>query len=98
MPSPRSCAQSVPPRAHTLGPGLRLREISRAQLSRLWTIDRRERIEGLYSVRAGRLHLSEEVIDVPGWPPGESVPADEHHRAALAREPLDLHLILPIGQ
>ena len=72
-----------PPARHALAPRFQLHELGVADLPRLWTIDRRERIEGLYSVAAGKLQLDEAKIEVRDWPAEEIEPADLRHRAAL---------------
>lgn len=49
---------------------LRLRPLRRDEIERIWTLDRRERIERIYELRDGALRLRAARIDVPGWPPG----------------------------
>jgi predicted N-acetyltransferase YhbS len=48
-----------------------IRPLSRDRLGDLWSIDRRETVERVYRVEAGRLVLVREHHDVRGWPPGE---------------------------
>ena len=38
----------------------------------IWQIDRREGIENVYYLRAGKLVLESEYYDMQGWPPGEA--------------------------
>jgi len=49
----------------------RIHELARDQVLSLWSIDRRERIDRVYSVDAGELVLRDEHHEVRGWPPGE---------------------------
>jgi predicted N-acetyltransferase YhbS len=48
-----------------------IRELARAEVERMWEIDRREVIEKVYHLRDGRLILEAEFFDMQGWPPGE---------------------------
>ena len=48
------------------------RELSRAEIPQVWSIDRSELIEGLYRFRNGTLTLHPEHIEVAAWPPGEA--------------------------
>jgi predicted N-acetyltransferase YhbS len=48
-----------------------IRELTRAEVERVWEIDRREVIEKVYHLRDGRLILDAEFFDMQGWPPGE---------------------------
>jgi predicted N-acetyltransferase YhbS len=48
-----------------------IRELTRAEVERVWEIDRREVIEKVYHLRDGRLILEAEFFDMQGWPPGE---------------------------
>jgi predicted N-acetyltransferase YhbS len=48
------------------------RELARAELQRIWEIDRREVIDNIYYHEGGRLVLKPEHYDVQGWPPGEA--------------------------
>jgi predicted N-acetyltransferase YhbS len=47
------------------------RELSRAEVEQVWTIDRAEVIEAVYYYEDGGLVLKPEHWDVSGWPPGE---------------------------
>jgi len=49
-----------------------LRELTRAEVERVWEIDRREVIEKVYHLRDGRLILEADFFDAQGWPPGEA--------------------------
>src|SRR5512146_1386022 len=48
---------------------LEFRELERAEIDRIWTIDRREHIAGIYRLVDGRLQLEAHDVDVPGWDP-----------------------------
>lgn len=48
-----------------------IRPFERDELPLLWSIDRAERIGGLYSLVGGELVLAPKQIDAKGWPPGE---------------------------
>ncbi len=47
------------------------RELTRAEVSHYWDIDRREVIDNIYYLIDGELVLKPEHYDVQGWPPGE---------------------------
>jgi predicted N-acetyltransferase YhbS len=47
------------------------RNLARAEVTRLWEIDRGEVIENIYYLEEGKLVLKPEHYDVRGWPPGE---------------------------
>ena len=47
------------------------RILTRDEIRDVWTIDRSEVIEGLYSLENGSLQLRPVHHDVQGWPPGE---------------------------
>ncbi len=47
------------------------RQLTRAELDLIWTIDRAEVIEAIYYLRDGALVLQPEHYDMTGWPPGE---------------------------
>lgn len=51
--------------------GVVARELARAEVRDLWTIDRAERVERVYRHRDGALVLAPELHDTRGWPPGE---------------------------
>jgi GNAT superfamily N-acetyltransferase len=51
--------------------GLIARTLTGGEISLLWKIDRRERIDRIYVIRDGILGLEPAPFDVPGWPPGE---------------------------
>ena len=48
---------------------LEFRELERAEIDRIWTIDRREHIATSYRLVDGALQLEAHDVDVPGWPP-----------------------------
>ena len=48
------------------------KELSRDEITRIWQIDRSEKIEAVYSFVNGSLVLKPERYDVKGWPPGEA--------------------------
>jgi len=48
---------------------MELRALARDEIERIWTIDRRERIENIYRLEAGALRLEPHAITVPGWHP-----------------------------
>jgi predicted N-acetyltransferase YhbS len=55
----------------TASKGLKFRELERAEIDRVWTIDRREHIANIYRFIDGELRLEALNVDVPGWPPDE---------------------------
>ncbi|MCL5995678.1 MAG: GNAT family N-acetyltransferase [Chloroflexi bacterium] len=48
------------------------RELSRAEVERVWSIDRSEVIDHIYYFENGGLVLKPEHYDMHGWPPGEA--------------------------
>ena len=48
------------------------RELRRDEIALVWTIDRRETIDGLYHLEDEKLILRREHIEVAGWPLGEA--------------------------
>ena len=48
---------------------MEFRTLARDEIERVWTIDRRERIDNIYRVITGELRLEPHNFDVPGWPP-----------------------------
>jgi predicted N-acetyltransferase YhbS len=46
--------------------------LSRGEIPHIWTIDRREVIENIYTLQDGELRLKPDYFDVRGWPPGEA--------------------------
>ncbi len=50
---------------------MRIRELEREELGRIWSIDRTEVIDEVYRRVGDRLVLEPEHHDVRGWPPGE---------------------------
>lgn len=48
---------------------LEFRELKRAEIDRIWTIDRREHIANIYRLVDGGLQLEAHDFDVPGWHP-----------------------------
>jgi len=51
---------------------IRGRNLSRDEIATIWTIDRREIVDGRYVLENGRLSMQPFHFDVPGWPPGEA--------------------------
>jgi hypothetical protein len=51
---------------------LTARKLLREEIERVWTIDRGEVIENVYSSENGTLVLRPEHHNVKGWPPGEA--------------------------
>lgn len=49
---------------------MELRPLRRDEIERIWTLDRSERIEHIYELRDGTLHLRDAPFDAVGWPPG----------------------------
>lgn len=49
---------------------MEIRELTRDEIGLIWTIDRAELVESLYSIERGKLALHEERYDMRGWPPG----------------------------
>lgn len=49
-----------------------LRPLARAEISLIWTIDRAETIDGIYTLVDGALELRPEHFEAHGWPPGEA--------------------------
>ena len=48
-----------------------IRELARLEVSSVWSIDRAELIENIYTCEDHELVLKRERYDVKGWPPGE---------------------------
>jgi GNAT superfamily N-acetyltransferase len=48
---------------------LEFRELNRAEIDQIWTIDRREHIANIYRLVDGGLQLEAHDFDVPGWHP-----------------------------
>lgn len=48
------------------------RQLSRNEIREIWTIDRSEVIEAVYSLEHGALVLRPQHFEVRGWPPGEA--------------------------
>lgn len=48
-----------------------LRRLRRDEIELIWTIDRREVIDHIYTLRDGELVMHAEHYDMAGWPPGE---------------------------
>jgi predicted N-acetyltransferase YhbS len=48
------------------------RELLREEINAIWTIDRREVIEAVYTLQDGALALKPATYDMQGWPPGEA--------------------------
>lgn len=51
---------------------MELRTLARDEIELVWSIDRREVIEGIYRLRGGELTLEPAYFDMGGWPPGEA--------------------------
>jgi predicted N-acetyltransferase YhbS len=51
---------------------INFKELRRDEIERVWSIDRRERIEAIYKLVDGALALTHQLIYVEGWPPGEA--------------------------
>lgn len=49
-----------------------LRQLTRAEVPQVWTIDRAELIDAIYTLRDGALLLEPAHFDMRGWPPGEA--------------------------
>ena len=47
------------------------RQLTRAEIPLIWSIDRREVIENFYHLENGALVLRADHVEVAGWPPGE---------------------------
>ena len=50
---------------------LEFRRLRRAEIERIWTIDRREHIANIHRLVDGTLQLETLDVDVPGWPPDD---------------------------
>ena len=50
---------------------MRIRELDRAQVSEVWSIDRAEVVDRVYRHEGDELVLKPEHCDIKGWPPGE---------------------------
>jgi GNAT superfamily N-acetyltransferase len=48
---------------------MEFRTLAREEIGRIWTIDRRERIDNIYVLVDGDLRLEPHNFDVPGWHP-----------------------------
>jgi predicted N-acetyltransferase YhbS len=48
-----------------------MRELTRAEIADVWTIDRQEVIDALYVLENGQLVLRPQHWEIDGWPPGE---------------------------
>ncbi len=48
------------------------RKLARDEITRIWTIDRREVIEAVYTMEGGALALRPTYYDMQGWPWGEA--------------------------
>ena len=49
-----------------------IRTLARDEITQIWTIDRSEVIERIYTMRDGALVLQPHFFDAHGWPPGEA--------------------------
>ena len=50
---------------------MKIRELHREEIEKMWAIDRGEVIENIYYFQNGTLVLQPEHYDLQGWPPGE---------------------------
>lgn len=50
---------------------MEIRELEREEIESVWTIDRREVVDAVYTFEDGQLVLKPQHWDIPGWPPGE---------------------------
>jgi predicted N-acetyltransferase YhbS len=48
------------------------RELRRQEIEKVWSIDRSEVIDNIYTVADGELALKPDYFNVRGWPPGEA--------------------------
>ncbi|USP48403.1 GNAT family N-acetyltransferase [Alcaligenes faecalis] len=69
----------------SLASGLSLRPLQETELNLLWSIDRSERIDGLYELRDGVLHKQAADIDLRGWPEGDPEKYHPEHEDAFHR-------------
>ena len=60
-------------------PGVKIRELARAEIGSIWSIDRAEVVDRVYRRVGDELVLEAEHHDVRGWPPGEA----EHYGPIL---------------
>ncbi len=51
---------------------MHIRTLARDEIEQLWTIDRAEVIERIYTLQNGQLVLRPDYFDARGWPPGEA--------------------------
>jgi predicted N-acetyltransferase YhbS len=49
-----------------------IRELRREEVESVWTIDRSEIVENIYTLEQGKLIRQADYCDIPGWPPGEA--------------------------
>ncbi|MBY6345874.1 GNAT family N-acetyltransferase [Providencia rettgeri] len=61
----------MPDSSLSLPDGCTFRPLQESELNLLWSIDRSERIDGLYELRDGVLHKQAADIDLCGWPEGD---------------------------
>lgn len=54
------------------GATMEIRPLTREEVPLVWTIDRSEVIDGIYTVRDGELVLEPAHFDMRAWPPGEA--------------------------
>jgi predicted N-acetyltransferase YhbS len=50
---------------------LRIRDLTRSEVEKVWEIDRREVVNAVYYLEGGELVLRPEHYDMQGWPAGE---------------------------
>jgi predicted N-acetyltransferase YhbS len=51
---------------------MQIRTLGRHEIEQVWTIDRAELIEHIYTLQDGALVLQPHYFDARGWPPGEA--------------------------
>jgi len=64
---------------------LEVRTLTGPEVPRVWTIDRREHIAGIYRLRDGQLVLEPHDFEVPGWKPGQEEETTPRLLALVAR-------------
>ena len=51
---------------------MNIRLLRHREIPLIWQIDRREIVENIYCLEAGKLVLKPDYFDIRGWPPGEA--------------------------
>lgn len=80
-----SALTTVPDSSLSLPDGCTFRPLQESELNLLWSIDRSERIDGLYELRDGVLHKQAADIDLRGWPEGDPEKYHPEHEDAFHR-------------